>query len=119
MYNACIPMMKISPLFPLLLLWVIVLLTGVDVACADESVLESAAIQYMEERSATRDIHNKGHAAIPAAEKAAIINKWSSVKFDHGINPAFVWTWVLIIAIAVSGILLLFLLWTKSLKNQV
>ena len=66
-----------------------------------------------------QSILNKGLAAIPAAEKAAIINKWSSVKFDHGISPAFVWTWVLIIAIAVSGILLLFFLWTKSLKKQV
>jgi len=66
-----------------------------------------------------QSILNKGLAAIPAAEKAAIINKWSSVKFDHGISPAFVWTWVLIIAIAVLGILLLFFLWTKSLKKQV
>jgi ABC-type amino acid transport substrate-binding protein len=52
-----------------------------------------------------QSILNKGLAAIPAAEKAAIINKWSSVKFDHGITPAFVWTWVLIIATAVSGAL--------------
>ena len=112
-------MMKILPLFPLLLFLAIVLLTGVDVVCAQEPLQEPAAIQYMEERNATRDILNKGHAAIPAAEKVAIINKWSSVKFDHGINPAFVWTWVLIIAIAVSGILLLFFWWTKSLKKQV
>jgi PAS domain S-box-containing protein len=66
-----------------------------------------------------QSILNKGLAAIPAAEKAAIINQWSSVKFDHGISPALVWTWVLIVVIGVSGILLLLLLWTKSLKKQV
>jgi PAS domain S-box-containing protein len=91
--------MKVVPLFLALLLWVIVSLISVEAVCADEPVLQPAAIQ--------------------SAEKAAIINKWSSVKFDHGISPAFVWTWVLIVAIAVSGTLLLFLLWTKSLKKQV
>ena len=91
--------MNIVRLLPVLFLWTIVLLTSVEVVCAEEPLLEPAAI--------------------PAAEKAAITNKWSSVKFDHGISPAFVWTWVLVVAIAVSGALLLFLLWTKSLKKQV
>jgi PAS domain S-box-containing protein len=112
-------MMKIVRQSPLLFLWTIVLLTSVEMVCAQEPLLEPAAIQSAVERSATRDILNKGLVAIPAAEKAAIINQWSSLKFDHGIRAAFVWTWVLIVVIGVSGILLLFLLWTKSLKKQV
>jgi len=66
-----------------------------------------------------QSILDKGLAAIPQADKAAIINKWSSVKFDYGIHPKDVITWVLIVAIAVSGIILLFVLWNKSLKKKV
>ena len=66
-----------------------------------------------------RSIMNKGLAAIPAVDKAAIINKWSSVRFDYGISPKDIFTWLMMITIAVSGIVWLFLLWNRSLKKQV
>ncbi|NOQ78010.1 MAG: transporter substrate-binding domain-containing protein [Gammaproteobacteria bacterium] len=66
-----------------------------------------------------RSIMNKGLAAIPAADRDAIINKWSSVRFEHGISPKDVLIGFMVVVIVVSGIILLFVFWNKSLKKQV
>jgi signal transduction histidine kinase/ABC-type nitrate/sulfonate/bicarbonate transport system substrate-binding protein len=66
-----------------------------------------------------RDIINKVIDAIPAAEKAAIINKWSSDRIDYGIRPADILKWILVVAGAASGIVLLFVFWNRSLAKKV
>jgi PAS domain S-box-containing protein len=66
-----------------------------------------------------RDIINRAIGAIPPDEKAAIINKWSTVKFEHGIRPVDVLKWILVVVGAASGILFLFVFWNRSLTKQV
>ncbi|MFC1821982.1 transporter substrate-binding domain-containing protein [Thermodesulfobacteriota bacterium] len=66
-----------------------------------------------------RDIIDKAFDAIPESEKAAIINKWSSVKFEHGIRPEKVLKWILMATGGAAGILILFLFWNRSLAGKV
>lgn len=66
-----------------------------------------------------RDIINKAIAAIPPEEKAAIINKWSTVKFEHSIRPADSLKWILVVVGVAFGILLLFIFWNRSLTKKV
>jgi PAS domain S-box-containing protein len=66
-----------------------------------------------------RDIISKALEAIPASEKAALMNKWSTVKFDYGISPVDVLKWILVVAGVGSGIVLLFFYWNRSLTKQV
>lgn len=64
-------------------------------------------------------IINKVLDTIPVNEKAAIRSKYFKLKYEYGIKPADVLKWVLVIAGAASGIVLLFLLWNRSLAKQV
>jgi len=66
-----------------------------------------------------RDILDKALDVIPAAEKAAIINKWTTVKIEHGIRPIDTLKWVLIIVGTASGIVLIFVVWNKQLSSKV
>jgi PAS domain S-box-containing protein len=66
-----------------------------------------------------RDIINKAMVAIPNEEKAAIINKWSTVKFEHGIRTADVLKWILVVVGTVSVLVFFFVLWNRNLKKQV
>ena len=66
-----------------------------------------------------RDILDKALEAIPAAEKAAIINKWSTVKIDHGIRPTDILKWILIVVGTASGVILVFVFWNKQLSGRV
>jgi PAS domain S-box-containing protein len=66
-----------------------------------------------------RDILDKALDAMSAAEKTAIINKWATVKFEHGIRPADVLKWILMVVGVASGILFLFMFWNRSLSKQV
>jgi signal transduction histidine kinase len=66
-----------------------------------------------------RDIINKVLDAMPAAEKAAVINNWSSVKIDYGVRPREVLKWILIFSAISLALLLLLLSWNWTLRNQV
>ena len=66
-----------------------------------------------------RDIINKVFEAMPENEKAAIINKWSTVKVEYGIRPGDILKWVLVVAGAASFLILLFVFWNRSLAKQV
>ena len=66
-----------------------------------------------------RDIMDKVLDAMPADEKAAMINKWSTVKVEHGIRPADVLKWVLGVGAAAALIVLLFAVWNRSLNRRV
>lgn len=66
-----------------------------------------------------RDIVQKALEAIPAAEKLAIMNRWSTVRFEHGISAADVLKWVggpLGIALLA---LLAFVVWNRQLRREV
>ncbi|MBU2451850.1 MAG: transporter substrate-binding domain-containing protein, partial [Proteobacteria bacterium] len=64
-------------------------------------------------------IINKTLASMTSEEHAAIRNKWLSIRYEYGINKAYVLRWVA----GVAGVLLLFvlvvLLWNKRLKAEV
>ena len=66
-----------------------------------------------------RDILNKVFDGMPGSEKAALINKWSSIKVEYGIRPGDVLKWALVVGVIGSGIVLLFVFWNRSLAKQV
>jgi PAS domain S-box-containing protein len=66
-----------------------------------------------------RDILEKALDAIPAEEKAAIINKWSTFRVEYGISSDDVLKWSLLIFLSTSGIVLMFLFWNKQLSGKV
>ncbi len=57
--------------------------------------------------------------SIQPAEKLAIRSKYLSVRYEHGLRPADVLKWILIVAGVGSGIVLLFFFWNRSLAKQV
>ena len=65
-------------------------------------------------------IIDKALDTISAEERSAIENRYlSPVKYEYGITPADVLQWILLVAGAASGILLLFVFWNRVLKKQV
>ena len=66
-----------------------------------------------------RDIINKVLGDMSGSEKAAIINKWSSVKVEYGIRPGDVVEWILLVAGAASIIVILFVFWNRALAKKV
>ena len=65
-------------------------------------------------------IIDKALDTISAEERSAIENRYlSPVKYEYGITPADVLQWILLVAGAASGILLLFVFWNRLLKKQV
>jgi len=66
-----------------------------------------------------RSIMDKVFDAMPASEKTAIMNKWSSVKVDYGISPNVVVKWVLIVLSGSICVAVMFLLWNRNLAKKV
>jgi len=66
-----------------------------------------------------RSIMDKVMDAIPHSEKAAMINKWSSVKVEYAVDPADIFKLIAILAAGASGIVLLTLFWNRKLADQV
>jgi PAS domain S-box-containing protein len=79
----------------------------------------SIAIGVRNDWPELRDIINKAIVAMPHEEKAAIINKWSTVKFEHGIRTADILKWILAVVGTASGLVLFFVFWNRRLKKQV
>ena len=66
-----------------------------------------------------RDILSKALEAIPAAEKAAIMNRWTTVRIEHGTRPGEVRKWILIIGGISILVVLLFIAWNRTLNRMV
>ncbi|MGD8980183.1 MAG: transporter substrate-binding domain-containing protein [Desulfobacterales bacterium] len=66
-----------------------------------------------------RNIMDKVFDAIPGHEKANIVNRWSTVKFEQGIRPADVIKWVMGIGLAALIIILFFVGWNRTLNRRV
>ncbi len=64
-------------------------------------------------------IIDKGLDTITPDEKLAIRNKYFSVRYDYGISGNDILKWVLIIAVAVSGIIFLFVFWNRRMAKEV
>jgi two-component system sensor histidine kinase UhpB len=62
---------------------------------------------------------NKVLGAMPPEEKAAIVNRWTTVRFEHGIRPGDVLKWLLLSVGAGAGIVLWFVFWNRMLRRQV
>ena len=66
-----------------------------------------------------RSIIDKALASIPLEKKTAIINKWTPIRFEHGIQASDLVKW----AVGISGGVLIvvgaFLLWNRSLAGRV
>lgn len=66
-----------------------------------------------------RSIIDKALASIPPEEKTAISNKWSPIKFEHGLQRETVYTWILIMSGVSAGLILVFVAWNRTLKTRV
>ena len=66
-----------------------------------------------------QSIINKVLNSIPPDEKSQIINKWTPIKFDHGISSDDVVKWILISVGSVLVILMFFVAWNWHLRVQV
>ena len=64
-------------------------------------------------------IINKALASITQEEKIAIRNKYLAIKYEQGIDKAQVLKWVLSVGGAASGIILIFIFWTRRLSLEV
>lgn len=62
---------------------------------------------------------NKVLDSLAPEEKAAIINRWTTVKFEHGIRPGDVLKWLLLSVGAAAGIVLWFVFWNRMLRQLV
>ena len=62
---------------------------------------------------------NKVLDSLAPEEKAAIINRWTTVKFEHGIRPGDVLKWLLLVGAAAAGTVLWFVFWNRTLKKKV
>ena len=66
-----------------------------------------------------RDIINRVLVNMPVHEKAAIINKWSSVRIEYGIRHGDVLKWAAILAGIGVGLAFFFIYWNRSLAGKV
>lgn len=66
-----------------------------------------------------RDILNKAFDTIPPEKMTSIVNKWSTIKFDHGLRPVDIMKWVLVVAASASLLIFMFVFWNRSLAKQV
>jgi len=64
-------------------------------------------------------IISKGLDTITREEQSGIHNKYLSVRYEHGITVKDVLTWILLVAGAASGVVLVFVFWNRSLIKQV
>jgi PAS domain S-box-containing protein len=64
-------------------------------------------------------IIDKGLDTITPYEKLAIRNKYFSLRYEHGIRPADILKWILLVGGAASGILLWFVYWNRRLSKEV
>ena len=88
-------------------------------ACPSGLSEHSLAIGIRNDWPELRDILDKALVAIPADEKAAIINKWSTVRIEYGIEPADIIKWTMLVLFIVSAILFTLGFWNRSLKTKV
>ena len=66
-----------------------------------------------------RSIMDKVFDAMPASEKKAIINKWSSIRIEYGFNLIDILPWILISSVGAFVVISLFLLWNRNLAKKV
>jgi PAS domain S-box-containing protein len=66
-----------------------------------------------------RDILSKAIKAIPANEKTAILNKWSTIRVEYGVRSSDIQKWSIIITLSVLSIITMFLIWNKQLSRKV
>jgi len=89
-------------------------------ACAPSSLPDATvAMGIRSDWPELRDIINNVLDSIPAAKKAAIVNRWSSVKFEHGIRLGDVLKWGVGVACGTLCIGFLFIFWNRSLARKV
>jgi ABC-type amino acid transport substrate-binding protein len=66
-----------------------------------------------------RDILNKGLETVTHKEEHEIVQNWVSVKFDHGVDMAKVWT-IAGVSLGVVALIFFFIMyWNRKLKKEV
>jgi signal transduction histidine kinase len=66
-----------------------------------------------------RDIIDKVLDALPASEKMAMVNRWTSVRVDYGIKPGVLLKWAMGVGLVAAVIFLLFVVWNRQLASKV
>jgi PAS domain S-box-containing protein len=94
-------------------------LKNLKAACSSGLPDHNQAMGIRNDWPELRDIMSKALAAIPADEKAAIMNKWTTVRIEHGTRPGEVRKWILIIGGISILVVLAFIAWNRTLKRMV
>ena len=94
-------------------------LKNLKAACPSGIPTQPLAMGIRNDWPELRDILDKAIMAIPADEKAAIINKWETVRVDYGIRSKDILKWGLVVFVSVLGLIWLFTTWNRALKKQV
>ncbi|WP_458774555.1 PAS domain-containing sensor histidine kinase [Desulforhopalus sp. 52FAK] len=81
--------------------------------------VSSASMGVRNDWPELRDILDKAIESIPPDKMTAMVNKWSTIKFDHGLKPSDIWKWVLVVVGFASTLVFLFIFWNRSLAKQV
>ena len=66
-----------------------------------------------------QSILNKGFSSLSEAEKTTIINKWSTLRVEHGIQFIDILKWVFVTLSFSLVAVLMFVFWNKKLKREV
>ncbi|MDX2498451.1 MAG: transporter substrate-binding domain-containing protein, partial [Desulfobacterales bacterium] len=93
--------------------------TNIKVSSPTSFGVEQQAMATRQEWSPLISIINKGLANITEAQKMSIRNEYIPIHYVHGITSREVLKWGLFLIIFVSGIIILFVLWNRTLKQRV
>ena len=92
---------------------------NVKVACPTPFGFHSQAMATRQEWTPLISIINKGLNNISQKEKTNIQNKYSSVRFEHGIRIMDIIKWVVGVSSVLLTILLIIFIWNRKLQQEI
>lgn len=94
-------------------------LQNLKAACPSGLPDHSLAMGVRNDWPELRNILDKALDVLPAEEKAAIINKWSTVRVEYGIRSSDIKKWGLVAVLSLLSIITIFTTWNKQLSRRV
>lgn len=94
-------------------------ITNIKVACPTPFGLHSQAMVTRKEWAPLISIINKGLSSMPVLEKQSIANKYSAIRYEHGLSISELIKWSSVAVISAFGVITFILLWNKQLSRKV
>lgn len=92
---------------------------NIKAACPSGLPDHPQAIGVRDDWPELRSILDKALDAMPPDEKAAILNRWSTVKVDYDVQLDDILRWALVVWIGVMCFVGLFIIWNRKLAKEV